>query len=304
MNTHARSFSLNKAPPNAEFELGNQHTSDSIRYIEHGAPSSHIRWHYHKDYELHLIKATSGMMFVGDHVGEFKPGNLVLIGPDLPHNWVSHLNKDQRVDVRDQAIQFSHEFVCKCQEAIPELNSVNALLEKSVYGIEFYNRKTVAEVQDLFDELAESQNFSRVISFFKIMERLQETEHYQLLSTRTDSSPDTERNLVWMEKVVDYISKHYASVITLKEVADHMSMGETHFSKYFKKTSGLCFIDYINRLRVCKACELLSYTDTPVTEICFSVGFNNISNFNRRFIKVKGISPREYRKSFRANLSH
>lgn len=60
-----------------------------LRYVSHGAPSPLIRWHYHEDYELHLVVATSGKFFVGDYIGNFEPGNLVLTGPRLPHNWIS-----------------------------------------------------------------------------------------------------------------------------------------------------------------------------------------------------------------------
>ena len=78
-----------------------------LRYVSHGAPSPLIRWHYHEDYELHLVVATSGKFFVGDYIGNFEPGNLVLTGPRLPHNWISADLPPEGVPLRDHCIVFN-----------------------------------------------------------------------------------------------------------------------------------------------------------------------------------------------------
>src|SRR5256885_1466710 len=112
--------------------------SGLVRCLAHGFPSPLVRWHFHEEYELHLITSTSGKAFVGDWIGPFQPGHLVLCGPRLPHNWVSFNVPEGGVAERDLVIQFSHEPIAHAAEMIPELAEVLPLLERSRHGIEFF----------------------------------------------------------------------------------------------------------------------------------------------------------------------
>lgn len=161
---------------------------------------------------------------------------------------------------------------------------------------------TIQTAESLIEQMAGVQKMSRMVLFFQLLELLASTEDYRTLSSNNHKPLIDEKNLVWLDKAVNFIFDNYDRGLTLEEAAEHMSMGETHFSKYFKKASGHRFIDFINQLRIHKACELLAHSEMPITEICFSVGFNNISNFNRRFIKLQEMSPREYRKSSKTGL--
>lgn len=285
-----------------EFEWVDQQSCESIRYLEHGAPSPLIRWHYHKEYELHLVKATTGKMFVGDYIGNFGPGNLVLTGPDLPHNWISQLSEGESVVVRDQVVQFSPTFIDSCLQLMPEFEAVKPLLDRSKFGVEFSDRATIREAQRLLNQLAGSQGFKRMVPFFQLLDLLATAEDYRTLSSSRHKPLTDEKNVVWVNQAVNYIFESYDRDLTLEELANYMGMSATHFSKYFKKATGHRFIEFVNRLRIHKACDLLAHSDTPITEICFSVGFNNISNFNRRFFDQKAMTPREYRKSSLSGL--
>src|SRR5438105_1834532 len=110
-----------------------------VRCLAHGFPTPLARWHFHDEYELHLITATSGKAFVGDWIGPFHPGHLVLCGPRLPHNWVSLDLPEGGVAERDLVIQFRHEPLARAAEAIPELADVLPMLERSRHGIEFFD---------------------------------------------------------------------------------------------------------------------------------------------------------------------
>ena len=109
-----------------------------IRCLSHGFPTPLARWHYHDEYELHLITSTSGKAFVGDWIGQFQPGHLVLTGPRLPHNWLSTDLPEGGVALRDMVIQFSHDPLVRAAELIPELAEVLPLLERARHGIEFF----------------------------------------------------------------------------------------------------------------------------------------------------------------------
>jgi hypothetical protein len=106
-----------------------------VRCLEHGFPTPLARWHCHEEYELHLIVATSGQAFVGDWIGAFEPGHLVLCGPKLPHNWISLDMPAEGVPQRDLVIQFLHDPICEAAQRIPELQEAVRMLERARYGI-------------------------------------------------------------------------------------------------------------------------------------------------------------------------
>ena len=126
---HARPTSLGYEAPE---------DTGMVRCLAHGFPTPLARWHFHDEYELHLITATSGKAFVGDWIGPFQPGHLVLCGPRLPHNWVSLDLPEGGVATRDLVIQFRHEPIAHAAQMIPELAEVLPLLERARHGIEFF----------------------------------------------------------------------------------------------------------------------------------------------------------------------
>jgi hypothetical protein len=123
--------------------------SQFVRFLEHGAPNPLIRWHYHDAYELHFINQSSGKLFVGDYIGSFSPGNLVLTGPRLPHNWISTDLPEQGIPNRDMAIQFEHAPPELAAKHIAELGEIMPLLHRPRYGIEFFNMSAQAVTLNL-----------------------------------------------------------------------------------------------------------------------------------------------------------
>ncbi len=280
-----------------EFEWVNQPLDESVRYLHHGYPSPLVRWHYHEEYELHLILETSGKVFVGDYIGNFSPCSLMLVGPNLPHNWISQIDKDEQVELRDRVINFSHNFIQTCEGVFPEMRALQPFWARAQYGIEFLNINEVTEAVDLFKEFAESTGFRRLTRFWSLIELLAAMHEYRVLSSTTYIPITDEKVLDRLNQAVNYIFDHYDDEISLEEVAEQLQMNPTYFSKFFKKATGHRFIEFVNGLRINKACEQLAHGDDPITDICFQVGFNNIANFNRRFFDVKKMTPSEYRKS-------
>ncbi len=278
------------------YELIDEQRTSSVLYREHGFPHPLVRWHYHKEYELHLITASSGKVFVGDYIGNFYPDNLILTGPNLPHNWISQVEEGTQIDGRDRVVNFTDELIATAQGAFPEMHSFTPLLERAQYGIEFYGKNTVSEAKQLIYRIAESQGVTRLSLFFILLELLADTGEYHLLSSNDYLLVTGEKNIQRLNLAVNYIFDHYMRNVTLEEVADHVSMKPTYFSKFFRQATGRRFIEFVTSLRISKACELLSRSDTAITDICFEAGFNNISNFNRRFFASKGMTPSDYRR--------
>lgn len=265
-----------------------------LRCLEHGAPNPLIRWHQHEEYELHLITETSGRMFVGDYIGEFKPGNLVLTGPHLPHNWISNDMPEEGVVSRDFCLQFADGPFRKASELIPELKQVLPLLDRAKNGIEFFGISEFAHQQ-----LMNIKNSTGVISFYeflKLILELSKHKHYQLLSNAQIQNFNDDVSMNKFSDVIDYITENYNTNFSMAEIAKKTNMDSSQFSRCFKKASGNTFTGFVNRLRVNRACQLLTETDKYISTICYHVGYNNVANFNRRFVEIKKITPSEYRK--------
>ena len=269
----------------------------SIRCVSHGTPSPLIRWHYHDDYELHLVVATSGRYFVGDYIGSFAPGNLVLMGPRLPHNWISSDVPAEGIALRDHCIVFSRTPLEACAEALPELREVLPLLDRAVHGVEFFG---IADaVETYYKRIASNRNIMRLGLFLELLGLLGRCDDYRLLSDARLQGQEDDKSMAQTDMIVNFITEHYTEQLQMAAVAKRFHMSESHFSRVFRRGTGNSFTDFLIRVRITRACQLLMQSDDTIAAICFDVGFNNVANFNRRFLDVKGITPSEFRQQTR-----
>lgn len=270
---------------------------DSMEFLkcnEHGAPHPLIRWHHHEEYELHLITASKGKMFVGDYIGDFQPGNLVLTGPHLPHNWVSNELPEVGIPSRDISLQFLDEPFRKACELLPEMSQVLPLLDRARYGIEFFDISDYAKQQLL--KIKNKKGIFSFIEFLVLMSILSNHTNYQLLSDiQINSAGSEERNR--FSEIIDYINSNYCDELSMTDIADQKKMELSSFSRSFKKTTGVTFTSFVNRVRINRACRLLTETDEYISTIAYRVGYNNVANFNRRFVEIKKVTPTQYRKT-------
>ncbi len=265
-----------------------------IRCLSHGYPTPLARWHYHDEYELHIITATSGKVFVGDWIGYFQPGQVVLTGPRIPHNWVSTDLPEGGVPLRDLVVQFSHEPLQRAAESIPELAELMPMLERSKHGIEFFGLSERA--QQHWHNIKFSSGMKRFSAFCAFLSDLAACTDYRLLSTVQLQSDEDDDSLDRVEAVVSRIMERMAEPLSAAELAREVSTSESQFSRFFRKTTGNTFTDFVNRVRVNRACQLLMESDQRIADICYEVGFNNVANFNRRFLDIKGVTPSEFRR--------
>lgn len=279
------------------YELIDPQESSSILYREHGFPHPLVRWHYHKEYELHLITHSSGKIFVGDYIGNFRPNHLVLTGPNLPHNWITQSDNNEFFPKRDKVVTFTDELLQSARQVFPELQEINGLLHRANFGVEFLHKEMIDQAHELIDEIANTTGMLNLAAFFKLMSILAKSEDYKLLSSSQYSFVENEKQQTQVDRAVNFIVDNYQQQITQEDAAEHLSMTPTYFSRFFRRATGRRFVEFINSLRIARACDLISHSDEQITNICFSVGFNNIANFNRHFYAIKGMTPSDYRKT-------
>ena len=265
-----------------------------VRCLSHGYPSSLARWHCHDEYELHLITDTSGKAFVGDWIGPFQPGHLVLCGPRLPHNWISLDAPEAGVPKRDLVIQFRHDPIQQAADQIPELAEVRQLLERARRGIEFFGLSAKAEQH--WTNVKAARGLRRFSAFCAFLADLAECTDYRLLSSVQMKGAEGDAEGDQINAIVNRITSNVAEPIAMADVAAELGMSESRFGRFFRRSTGNSFTDFVNRVRINNACHLLMQTDHYVTDICYQVGFNNVANFNRRFLEIKGMTPSEFRR--------
>ncbi len=276
-------------------------TTRSIRYLEHGWPTELCRWHAHEEYELHLIVATRGKAFIGDYIGEFEPGFLYLTGPNLPHNWITDDVSDNSVALRDMLVQFSHESVEKLATGFPEFAQVRDMLMSAKSGILFEGFNATF-ARGHMESIRDNEGPERILAFIRFLVRLNEHAEKRSLSVAKLFQPEGGSKHARIGMVVDYITENYKEDITLGKAAEIANMTDVTFSRNFQSVTGHRFVEFVTRIRIGKACALLYASDDPVVEISQQAGFRNIANFNRHFLKMKGMNPTAYREAARKDL--
>ncbi|MFY0678959.1 MAG: AraC family transcriptional regulator [Thalassovita sp.] len=273
----------------------------SIRYLEHGWPTELCRWHAHEEYELHLVVATRGKAFVGDYIGDFHPGTLFLTGPNLPHNWITDNVWTEPVPIRDMLVQFSHSSIEALAEGFPEFGEVLEMLKMAQSGIEFSGfNPTFARGH--MESIRDNAGPERILAFVRFLVRLNEHAEKKTLSVSKLVQPSGGSRQARIGKVIDHIVQNYAEAISVDSAAEMASMSAASFSRNFQTATGHRFVEFVNRVRIGQACGLLYASDDQVTSICYQVGFQNLANFNRQFLKMKEMTPTEYRETARREL--
>jgi len=259
-----------------QFEVVDRSTR-SIRYLEHGWPTDLCRWHAHEEYELHLIVETRGKAFVGNFIGNFEPGSLFLTGPNLPHNWVTDSVSSEKIEIRDMLVQFSQKSFEKLAEGFPEFSGIRKMLDLAASGILFKGFNATF-ARGHMEAIRDNTGPERILAFIRFLVRL--NEH--------------------AEKV---ILENFSADLHAVDAAEMAGMSLTTFGRNFSSVTGHSFVEFVNRVRIGQACGMLYASDDQVTSICFDVGFKNVANFNRHFLKIKGMTPSIYRETARKQLS-
>jgi AraC-like DNA-binding protein len=286
-----------------DLELIQIRPGESFAVMAHGYPFRTVRWHFHPEFELHQIVETKGRYFVGDFIGEFEPGNLVLTGPNLPHNWVSAVPDGEAVPLRCRFIQFDEGFIGRAIETFPEMAAISTLLKLSRRGV-LFSQSTRREIFPLLAEITHSHGLRRAALFMAIMDALSRETQPQLLASE-NYLPDPSGYLsTGMNRALAYIRENLTQPFSEGDLAAIARQTPSAFSRSFRKHTGMSLLQYIRRLRINLACQMLMSDErAQISDICFEVGFNNLSNFNRQFLAEKSMPPSQFRRLVMDNLS-
>jgi len=251
-------------------------------------------YHYHPEVELTLIRSGSGHRLIGDNLASFGPGDLVLIGANLPHSYFPGPDSQkEHKDAEAVVVQFPTGMAGGFLFQAPECRGIVKLLQRAERGLHF-SPSLRASVDENLGSLSELNGPQRLARLLEILGELADRRAVPLSSggfTPSLNVAQAER----LERGCRWIADNFRSPITLGEVSRHVHMTPPAFSRFFRLATNRTFVHFVNELRVGYACRLLLESDRKVTEVAFESGFENLSNFNRRFRALRGRSPKEFR---------
>ena len=262
------------------------------RFTEHN-PDAKAYWHYHPEVELVFIEQGFGNRYVGNHISKFEEGDLILMGPNIPHFGYEFGFQGVHEEV---VVQFNNEIITNSIDIMPELGKINELINRAKSGISFYGETKERIGNELI--LMESQNsFDRLQSLYKILNHLAHSKEYKVLNADGVTLIIRNQNEDRINKVYQHVKENYDDEITLEEISQLALMTVPAFCRYFKKHTKKTFIQFVNEFRIRQAIRLLAHGNKSISEIANEVGFNNFSHFNKQFKRVTGESPSQYKKS-------
>jgi len=250
-------------------------------------------WHFHDEYELILVQKSSGYRMVGDNLKALTPGDLVLIGPNLPHIWQNDESGPGGTPVQAVLIQFEEKFLADWLR-LPALASLRQLLKRAALGLEVtgHTRQNVAAMMMGMNKL---RGLSRMAQFLSVLDVLARSHECRQISSPGFINLDNPFNQARMNLVFRFINDHLDESISVPQVAELVHLSAGAFSRFFHLHTGKTFPTFVNELRIGRACRLLVETELPVTQIAKTCGFANLSNFNRQFMRLKRLTPRAFR---------
>ncbi len=256
-------------------------------------------WNYHPECEVHLLNNASGLTYIGDHVGHFTDGHLFLVGGNLPHTWFTPLVGGSRILDRDVVVQFDFDRIVEMCSAFPEFSSLQTLLKDAARGLEFHGC-TAVQGAEMLQEMGNCSSGEALAILLRFLVLAATSREYKKLASEhfvQNARFEASQDLMNLDKTIEFLNRNFMRSISIKDVAKLVDMPISTFSRFFKLRTGSTYSDHLRSLRIWTAKQLLETTETSITDVCFESGFGNISNFNRTFLRITGLTPSQYRRA-------
>ena len=270
---------------------------ESFKIWHNGNPYRHNPWHYHPECEITFISKGKGVLFIGDQMMEYGDDELVVFGPNLPHEWRSDVVESPDLYSDSASIHFTQHFLGDYFYTLPETAAITDLLHHAERGIRIMDVELKKEIKAAIHELHTLSGLSRIYKLLRILDLLCSCKNSVSLSSNSfvasiDQGRDHRIRLIY-----EYVMKNFKQAVTIDEMASGINMTPTSFCRFFKECTNKSFITYLHEVRVGYACRLLLEGKYSIAQVAYESGFGNISNFNKQFLKIKKLTPGQFIKS-------
>lgn len=270
-------------------------SSFTLRRFTEENCSSLPYWHCHPEYEIVFISNGRGKRQIADHISFYENGDLILLGPNIPHLGFAQELHEQHVEV---VVQMREDFLGKDFLDRPEMAEVKQLFDRAKSGLTFHGH-TRWEVGRMLQEMVDMDKFFRMVELLKVLQIMANSQESTPLDIRHMSVEVKPHDRQRMKKVFEFIEENFHRQFSQEEVAQAVNMTTPAFCRFFKKLNHRVFTDFLNEYRVARACNLLSRDHRSINDVSFESGFSNLSHFNKQFKLVTGYTPTHYRRNLR-----
>ena len=263
-----------------------------LRNFSENASSEGIGWHFHPEIELVYIEEGEGKRHIGNHISNYDNGDLIIIGSNVPHYGFKSKTEEEGKEIVLQVHEscFGIGFL-----DMVELSSIKKLFPQAQLGLSYYG-ETKREVGLRLKEMFYMSSFERIIEVIKIFHILSLSDEYNSLDAGGKSLVVNKSDFNRIEVIYEYVRENFAKAIHLDEISSFTNMTIPAFCRFFKRSTGKTFVQFLNEFRIAHACNLISKDEQSISNIAFDCGFNNISNFNRAFKKITKRNPSDYKR--------
>jgi AraC-like DNA-binding protein/quercetin dioxygenase-like cupin family protein len=252
-------------------------------------------WHVHPEYEIVYISNGKGKRQIGGHLSYYEDGDLIFLGPNLPHLGFAQDLWEQHVEI---VVQMKENFLGNDFFDRPEMAEVKQLFERAKAGATFYGR-TKWEIGQRLQNMLQLDHFDRLLELLKILQMMARSNEYNSLNINHVAFVVKPQEQQRIQAVYEFVERHFNRQFAIEEVAQGAGMTVPAFCRFFKRLTHKTFIEFLNEYRIAHACRLLSGEHLGTVDVSFRSGFNNLSHFNKQFKLLTGLSPTAYRKQFR-----
>lgn len=276
-----------------EFEIIHPDEGSSFRLLNEKVSAEKYRWqyHYHPEYELVCVPKGNGTRHVGSHLQSYENGDLVFMGPNLPHAGFGLKSHGQHEEI---VIQIKEEVFSQSIISRPEMAAITSLLDKAKYGIHFTG-SAKEKITKKLTRLLKMEPFEKFIELLTVLHLMATTKEYALLNPAPPVSSVSVKNNSRLQTIFSFVEDHFQEDIDIKKAASIVHLSVPSFCNYFKKVMNITFTDFVNRYRIQHACILLQQ-EKSVSQASFECGFNNVVYFNKVFKSVINKTPSEFKK--------
>ncbi len=277
----------------------NTPTGASFNIFEQGCPFFPTPWHFHPEIEIVWMQHSTGKKYIGTSIEDFYPDDLVMIGSYVPHFYKNdsvYLEGKTQELAKSTVIHFLEDFMGNDFFLKPENQKVYELLQQAKRGIQF-STQFCRKIQPQLCALSRLEGMDRLLIFLSILNEMSKETEVKYLNSYTIAVNNPEES-ARIKRIFAFVMQHFQQEIHLEEVASLANLSPSAFSRYFKQRTRQTFSSVLAEIRIEHACKLIQNPENSIADVCFASGFQNLSNFNRHFKKIKKLSPLDYRHQF------
>jgi len=264
-------------------------------------PFLYNHWHYHPEAELTMIRKGRGTRLVGDSMERFSDGDLILLGPNIPHLWRGddiYFKKIHGLQMEAIAIHFTLDCFGNQFLHLPELKTISDLLGKARKGLKITG-PTKQIVIEKMERIVKAKGVMRITLLLEMLYLITASKNYRPLASSGFTESYDVTNTDRINDIYTYTFNNFKDKISIKKIASVASISQHSFCRYFKKRTLKTYWQFLLEVRIGYACRLLIENDMSVAEVCYKSGFNNLSNFNRYFKALIKKTPLEYSREYK-----